>query len=264
MYLQQVDAGGAVIQTDSIPAVTATTDWIRLIIQVELLPATVRVVPILRYQGTLNVGSYIDATAFTTTVGTTTYFDGERPDGSTYRYDWTGTVDASTSTRTALRNAYFLKINELLNASDKETFTCILQTKNYSYDLPSNHKRMWWWGADTVFRGKITGTAYPILQTQSTTWGALWTGGKTWADMLSATWDSPVPGSDPISEVTTYDTQGLGFIRKFVKFKKAMRFRQVYFKVEFTADGSINTSPVYLFTLRARLSVRQTVSKAIS
>ena len=122
---------------------------------------------------------------------------------------------------------------------------------------------MWWWGADTIFRGAVHGEAIPVVQTQSTDWGYLWSSGLTWADLLTSTWDAPV-GADPISEVTEYDSAGLGFMRKFVKFRKAMRFRQVYFRVTFTADGTITTSPVYLFTLRARIAVRQTVSKAIT
>jgi hypothetical protein len=156
-----------------------------------------------------------------------------------------------------------LKISEVLTPNDKEAFTCVIQTKNYSYDLPSNSKRIWWWGADCVFRDDVRGEAHPIIQTQSTDWGYLWTSGLTWADLLGSTWESPT-GGDPVADVTEYETAGLGFIRKFVKFRHAGRFRQIYFRVEFTADGSITTSPVYLFTLRARIAVRQTVSKAIS
>lgn len=161
------------------------------------------------------------------------------------------------------RTCPVLKINETLNASDAEPFMCTLQTKNYAYDLPSNFKRMFWWGVDAVFRQQVRGEAHPIVQTQSVTWRDLWDRGVTWADLLTSMWDAPV-GTDQIAEITEYDLGGLGFQRKFAKFKKAMRFRQVYFRVSFTADGTISTSPVYLFTLRARLSVRQTVSKAIS
>lgn len=161
------------------------------------------------------------------------------------------------------RTCPILKINETLNASDMENFTCVLQTKNYSYDLPSHFKRMFWWGVDAVFRQQVRGEAHPIVQTQSVTWRELFDRGLTWADLRMSTWDAPV-GSDQIAEITEYDLGGVGFQRKFAKFKKAMRFRQVYFRVSFTADGSISTSPVYLFTLRARLSIRQTVSKAIS
>lgn len=162
-----------------------------------------------------------------------------------------------------VRSCPTLKINEALNGSDAEDFTCTLQTKNYSYDLPSNFKRMFWWGVDAVFRQQVRGEAHPIVQTQSVTWRDLYDRGVTWADLLTSTWDAPV-GTDQIAEITEYSLDGLGFQRKFAKFKKAMRFRQVYFRVSFTADGTISTSPVYLFTLRARLSIRQTVSKAIS
>lgn len=162
------------------------------------------------------------------------------------------------------RSVALLQVNETLNASDAEEFTCVLQTKNYSFNVPSNHKRMWWWGVDAVFREKVTGIAHPIVQTQTTDWGALWESGLTWADLLTSTWAAPV-GADAIIDVETeYDTDGLGFLRKFVKLKKAMRFRQVYFRLEFTTDGTINTAPVYLFTLRAKIAVRQFVAKAIS
>jgi len=172
-------------------------------------------------------------------------------------------LPSKTQPAGTLRTCPGLKINELLTTDASEPFTCVLQTKNYAFDLPSSYKRMWWWGADTIFRGAVHGEAIPVVQTQSTDWGYLWSGGLTWADLLTSTWDAPV-GADPISEVTEYDSAGLGFMRKFVKFRKAMRFRQVYFRVTFTADGTITTSPVYLFTLRARIAVRQTVSKAIT
>jgi len=162
------------------------------------------------------------------------------------------------------RKVQLLKINEALTASDKEAFICSLQTKNYSFEAPSVMKRMWHWGVDSVFRNKVTGIAHPIVQSQTTDWKTLYDSGLTWADLLSSGWDAPV-GSDTLSEVsTTYDLNGLGFVRKFAKFNKAMRFRQVYFRVDFTADGSISTSPVYLFTLRLKVATRQLVAKAIS
>lgn len=162
------------------------------------------------------------------------------------------------------RSLALLQINETLDASDAEAFTCALQTKNYSFEVPSAMKRMWWWGVDAVFRDQIVGIAQPIVQSQTVDWSTLWNSGLTWADMLTSLWSAPVGSDSIISIETTYDLEGLGFIRKFVKLRKATRFRQIYFRIEFTADGTINTSPVYLFTLRAKIAVRQLVAKAIS
>lgn len=171
---------------------------------------------------------------------------------------------AFVDTTEPTREVALLRINEDLNASDAEPFECVLQTKNYSFDLPSNFKRMWWWGVDAVFRDEIMGTAHPIVQTQTVGWDYLWESGLTWEDLLNSTWAAPV-GSDAVVDIdTSYDFDGLGFIRKFVKFRKATRFRQIYFRLRVSADGSINTSPVYIFTLRAKIAVRQLVAKAVS
>ena len=143
-----------------------------------------------------------------------------------------------------------------------ETFDCVLQTKNYNYALPSNFKRLFWWGIDAIFRGQVTGEVIPIVYASKPTWGQLRAAGVTWRQMLSGTWGSPL--SVPISVETAYNLNNFGPERKFVKFRKGLRFRQLGFRVTFPVDGTTLTLPVYIFSLTAHIVTRETVVKAIS
>lgn len=143
-----------------------------------------------------------------------------------------------------------------------EDFTCVLQTKNYNYKLSSNFKRLGWWGVDALFRRQVTAIASPVVYAAKPTWGQLRSNGVTWGDLLNGTWGSPFVGS--VDVVTDYDFDGLGPARKFVKFKKGLRFRQIYFRLEFECDGSIASAPVQVFTISARIAGKETVSKTVS
>ena len=161
----------------------------------------------------------------------------------------------------ATRQCKLLRITDAVG-NVGEPFTCELQTKNYNYKLASNNKRLFWWGVDALFRSKIKGQAFPVVYNNQVTWGQLIAGGVTWGQLLSGTWGSPFIGDT--SEATEYDLNNLGSTRKFVKFRKSMRFRQIYFKIVFDTDGSVGTAPVQVFTLTADVATKERVSKAIS
>lgn len=141
-----------------------------------------------------------------------------------------------------------------------ENYICEIRTKNYSYQLTSSHKRLFWWGVDAVFRGRIRAWAIPVVANASTTWGTLYSQGVTWGQL--ATWGSPFLGD--ISVETDYNLEQPGPMRKFVKMFKSFRFRQVGFRVLFYTDGSIGTAPVNLFTITAFVGSKQTVSKTVT
>ena len=143
-----------------------------------------------------------------------------------------------------------------------EDFTCEIQTKNYNYQLSSNFKRLFWWGVDAVFRTRVRGWAVPVVHHAQVTWGQLNSQGVTWGQLLGGTWGSPFIGD--ISIPSDYDLEGTGPMRKFVKFFKSIRFRQIYFRIIFDTDGSISTAPVNLFTITAFVSTKETVSKTVS
>lgn len=157
------------------------------------------------------------------------------------------------------RVAHTLHISEELG-TDTETFQCILQTKNYTYDASSVFKRLFWWGVDAIFRGTVTGLVTPVTYNFAVTWGQLRLAGTTWGDLLNFTWGQP---SSDLPIVETQRTGGAA-IRKFVKFNKGLRFRQINFKVTFDTDGSTNSAPVRLFSLMTYVRAKQRVSKPIS
>jgi hypothetical protein len=146
-------------------------------------------------------------------------------------------------------------------ANVQENMDCVIQTKNFNYQASSIYKRLFWWGLDASFRGSITGTAYVISHVFATTWQELYDS-ATWQDELSFTWGSPSSGTPPIA--TTVTDTSVAFTRNFVKFLKSLRFRQIYFTIEHTTDGSSSSAPVRLFSLMTYVNPKQTVSKEIS
>jgi hypothetical protein len=179
--------------------------------------------------------------------------------------DGTGDYEAFAFSSTSVpeggsREAAMLRIIDGFNASNSETFDCTLQTKNYNYEIGSKFKRLFWWGVEAVFRGEIYGQAVPINYTLNGTWGQLLA--STWGALLNQTWGALTFDSYTIE--TTRDTTGTGALRKFVKFRKSTRFRQLYFRVVFESDGTTQTSPVRLFLLLTHVSAKQTVSQPVS
>lgn len=189
------------------------------------------------------------------------YFDGNTPSNDEYTNSWDGTPGLSTSTQTGNRVIPLLYITDGV-ANVAEEFECVLQTKNYNYKLSSNFKRLYWWGVDAIFRRRVIAQAVPVSFNRKPTWGELVAQGITWGTLLSGTWGNLYSGD--VSIVSDYDLEGLGSIRKFVKFRKGLRFRQIYFRLRFETDGSIASAPVQVFSLSAYVDSKETVSKTVS
>ncbi len=143
---------------------------------------------------------------------------------------------------------------------DEEEFSCIIQTKNFNYQSSSSYKRLFWWGADAIFRGRVTATVTPITFNTSVTWAQMLA--YTWQTVSGNDWSQPaLPGADV---QTIRDTASGTAVRKFVKFLKALRFRQVNFRLEFATDGSVSSAPVRLFSLMTYVRAHQRVSKTVT
>jgi len=158
------------------------------------------------------------------------------------------------------------RVAPLLQVTDEysavqETMECRIQTKNFNYQASSIFKRLFWWGLDATFKGTVVGTAVPITQSFTVTWQTLFNS-ETWNSMLQYTWGSPQSGSPPID--TSVTESAVTFRRVFVKFLKSLRFRQIFFRVLFTTNGSAAEAPVRLFSLTTYVNPKQTVSKEIS
>ena len=215
-----------------------------------------------RIDGANAIGSaLITAIVSTTREGTVTpsaYFDGESDNAV-----WTGAENASTSVLTPPRTAPTLTMTDSFD-TDEEQMTCTLETKNFNYEASSIYKRLFSWGVDAIFRGQVTATAIPITFNHSVTWGQLRTSGTTWGSLRRGgfTWGQPTTGG--MSVETVVDTSGVSNSRKFVKFRKSLRFRQIRYRLVFDTNGSSAQAPVRVFSLMTYVKPKEKVSKQVT
>jgi hypothetical protein len=141
-----------------------------------------------------------------------------------------------------------------------EDMTCVMQTKNFNYQASSVYKRLFWWGIDASFKETVVGIASPITFNFTSKWEDLLP--LTWGSRSTFTWFRP-RSETPVVE-TDIDITGSLFGRKFIKFFKSLRFRQIFYRVEFPTDGSIDTAPVKLFSLMTYVNPKETVSRSVS
>lgn len=147
---------------------------------------------------------------------------------------------------------------DIVDALHAETIQCLIKTKNYDYGVPHRYKRLLWWGADVSTISAITGTVQPVVVNFSVTWGQLST--FTWGQLTANTWGQPL--NVPIIVQTVIGVQSA--LRKFVKFMKPMRFRQVNYKVEFSYNGTSTSGPARFFTITSIIGTKQHVSKSLT
>ena len=131
---------------------------------------------------------------------------------------------------------------------------CSIKTKNYDMAVSHQFKRLFWWGADILSADTATGVATPVVATFKTTWAELST--KKWNELN--TWEFPLTD---LSAVTTPVASGSGVLRKFVKFLKGLRFRQINFSVILTSNGLISDGPARLYSLTAIVATKAVVTK---
>lgn len=134
---------------------------------------------------------------------------------------------------------------------------CSITTKNYSLDMPYKFKKLSWWGIEAVTNQQIVATATPVVLGFQPSWGDLQN--LSWSSLN--TWDSPLTAPYAVTTVTASSGTTL---RRFIKFNKTMRFRQMNFKVTLQSDGSLNDGPAKLYTMDIFVTVTETVSKAVT
>lgn len=159
----------------------------------------------------------------------------------------------------ASRSTETLRITDE-TGSVSEEMVCTVQTKNFNYQASSVFKRLFWWGIDASFKQTVTGLAYPITYNFTATWQRML--GVTWGSRTSFTWFRPF--NQAAFAETDIDVSGDLIGRKFIKFFKSLRFRQIYYRVEFESDGSLTTAPVRLFSLMTYVNPKETVSRSVS
>jgi hypothetical protein len=134
---------------------------------------------------------------------------------------------------------------------------CRILTKNFDMAISHQYKRLWWWGADVSSNNAIMGIVTPIVVTFKSSWGSL--ASKTWGALN--TWGSP---TTIIESIETAAPTGTGTARRFAKFMKSLRYRQINFAIELTTQGSTVDGPARIFSLTAITESKEVVSKAVS
>lgn len=137
------------------------------------------------------------------------------------------------------------------------TITSTATTKNFDMATSHTYKRLWWWGADVTTDNTIVGTATPIVFSFNATWTMLST--KKWNEL--GTWAQPLAS---ITAITTNQSTGTGTDRRFAKFLKGLRYRQINFAVRLTTNGSTLDGPARLFTMTIFTESRETVTKGVN
>lgn len=176
---------------------------------------------------------------------------------------------APVDTTIAVNNPYYggacvtgsnavYKFDDGFNSTRSEAMTCSILTKNYDLSISHKFKRLFWWGADIAASGNVSGTVTPVVYSFAVTWGQLRT--KTWGELT--TWGRPLSVSPGITTVASASLGGGA--RKFVKFLKSIRFRQVNFEVSTETTGTTSDGPVRIFTLTALVNQKQDVSAQVS
>jgi len=170
-------------------------------------------------------------------------------------------LPSKPTTLTPSRTVALLHIEDRFS-NDRENMTCSIQTKNYNFDVPGSYKVLFWWGLDAIFRTNVVGQVSPVLFNAVTMWGQIRTGEATWGTLRDHTWRFPL--SEGETFITTEVVAASGPARKFVKFFKKLRFRQIFFRIRFQTDGSTSSAPVQIFTISTYMAEKETVSKQIS
>lgn len=130
--------------------------------------------------------------------------------------------------------------------------SCAITTKTYDLAISHQFKRLFWWGADVLSGNSVTGVATPIVASFQSTWDDL----TNW-DALN-TWDYPL--SSPASTTTSVGASS-GVMRKFVKFAKGLRFRQINFGVTILSTGKTTDGPARIYSLTALVRTAATVGQ---
>lgn len=148
----------------------------------------------------------------------------------------------------------------IADAIRSEEMEVYVVSKVFDFNVAYTFKRLFWWGVDLLAKRNMNYTVHPVAYTTSVT-----------HDQLSAYTHNAIPGNhlrpldmsiaisggiDPISNSAGN--------RMFIKLLKSLRFRQIYFTVGGTTDGSTLTGPTRIYSLVAFIDNKQLVSKQVS
>lgn len=171
---------------------------------------------------------------------------------------YAGSSILATNTTFKIRDRHDGTTNERLGATSVD-IACSITTKNYDMGVSFRYKRFFGWELDCLTTRDVTGTVTPVTFSFQTLWGDLTNQLKTWADVN--TWGSPM---STISAFSKTLTSGGTASRRLLRFPKALRFRQINFKVDMLTNGTTADGPCQIFSLTANVKIKEMVEKAVN
>lgn len=163
-----------------------------------------------------------------------------------------------TSANTTSNFTYSL--TDTYTVTKSESITCSFTTKTYQFDTPYGFKKLGWWGIDLLTKSNLKGQVFPITYSLPVIWNDLIA--RTWNSLLTSTWARPIDIA--INVDSNFTTTNVAENRMFIKFLKALRFRQVNFKVSGTYDGTSTQGPYRIYSLVAFVYSKELVTQTIN
>jgi len=180
------------------------------------------------------------------------------------------TAYASSASQTKPSELYYFQDIRKLNYTGgtptdiMEVFKGRITTKTYDFDNPHSFKVIFWWGLSIATSGSTLSYIIIPNANKNRTWRSVRDQYGTWpaAQAGQQTWAS---NADVVITDTTLVSYGQ-YARKFYKLLKKMRFRQIYFKIEFDIVGNTITddSSIRVYDLTAFVKQKETVVKEVS
>lgn len=139
---------------------------------------------------------------------------------------------------------------------------CSIRTKNFNLAASHVYKRLNHWGVDILTIRPVTGIVTPIVGQARITWKFLKDNSYKWSQLKGNSWSFPTGGvtftSDP--NIVT----GTSVTRKFIRFVKALRYRQINFQIKLPSNGTLSEGPCKVYWLVMTTSTRQLVPKKVA
>lgn len=141
-----------------------------------------------------------------------------------------------------------------------EEMECYVQTKVYDFNVAYTFKRLFWWGVDMLSKRNLSYTVHPVQYTRGITHDEM--SAYTHDQLALGTHLQPISVSVDVS--SSMNISNVAGNRMFIKLLKSMRFRQIFFTVSGTTDGTVSSSPLRIYSLIAFIDNKQLVSKEVS
>ena len=150
---------------------------------------------------------------------------------------------------------------EIIRDGGSEEFECVMRTKIYDFETPTEWKRLYWWSADVAASGTVIGKMIPIgVPDLENTWDQL--DQYTWDYFGDLTWDNLFLRDVSVS--TTQQVVGDEPQRVALKMDKSARFRRAFFELYLTCDGTEATAPAQIFSLTPMIGIKAKMSKDVA